>query len=200
MRVDRVRSRRRTCSRTAFLRTAAGSRFIAVESSDAGVSTIFVMPASGGRWTPMTEGMAYDDKPHWGPDGQHALFRVEPRRVVQRVGPPLRRDVRDARAARPFRVTSFSSPRQTISPQLSRMQIAVTARHLFLPITETLWRALDAGERGSVDRQVCLGRGLKTASTLDLTIIRMSDKPPAQPSRCSCPRSSRIPSRVRIAI
>ena len=41
-----------------------------------------------------------------------------------------------------FRVTSFSSPRQTISPQLSRMQIAVTARHLFLPITETsgeLW-------------------------------------------------------------
>ena len=46
----------------------------------------------------------------------------------------------------PFRVTSFSSPRQTISPQLSRMQIAVTARHLFLPITETsgeLWMLED---------------------------------------------------------
>ena len=115
--------------------------FIAVESSDAGVSTIFVMPASGGRWTPMTEGMAYDDKPHWGPDGstlyfvsnRDGLFNVWGRRFDGATGTPV---------GASFRVTSFSSPRQTISPQLSRMQIAVTARHLFLPITETsgeLW-------------------------------------------------------------
>ena len=115
--------------------------FIAVESSDAGVSTIFVMPASGGRWTPMTEGLAYDDKPHWGPDGstlyfvsnRDGLFNVWGRRFDGATGTP---------SGASFRVTSFSSPRQTISPQLSRMQIAVTARHLFLPITETsgeLW-------------------------------------------------------------
>jgi hypothetical protein len=42
----------------------------------------------------------------------------------------------------PFQVTSFASPRQTISAELSRMQIAITATHLFLPMTETsgeLW-------------------------------------------------------------
>ncbi len=61
------------------------------------------------------------------------LFNVWGRRFDGATGTP---------SGASFRVTSFSSPRQTISPQLSRMQIAVTARHLFLPITETsgeLW-------------------------------------------------------------
>ena len=42
----------------------------------------------------------------------------------------------------PFRVTSFASLRLTISPELPRMQIAVTSTQLVLPITETageLW-------------------------------------------------------------
>jgi Tol biopolymer transport system component/DNA-binding winged helix-turn-helix (wHTH) protein len=119
--------------------------FLAVDATDAGVSTIFVVPASGGRWTPMTEGLAYDDKPHWGPDGKtlyfvsnrQGVFNVWGRRFDPASGTPM---------GAPFRVTSFSSPAQTISAQLGRMQIAVTAQRLFLPITETsgeLWTLAD---------------------------------------------------------
>jgi Tol biopolymer transport system component/DNA-binding winged helix-turn-helix (wHTH) protein len=115
--------------------------FIAVNRSDAAVSTIFVVPVAGGRWIPITEGAAYDDKPHWAPDGRtlyfvsnrEGLFNVWGRRVDVSTGLP---------AGDPFRVTSFNSPRETIAEQLSQMQIAVTARRLFLPLTENageLW-------------------------------------------------------------
>jgi hypothetical protein len=49
----------------------------------------------------------------------------------------------------PFQVTAFASPRQTISAELSRNQIAVTSTHLILPITESageIWM-LDAVDR-----------------------------------------------------
>jgi hypothetical protein len=42
-------------------------------------------------------------------------------------------------------VTSFSSSREVVSQQLSAMQIAVTSRRLFLPMTET------AGELWTLD-------------------------------------------------
>jgi hypothetical protein len=38
--------------------------FIAVNGADAGVSTVFVMPVSGGAWKAITDGTSYDDKPH----------------------------------------------------------------------------------------------------------------------------------------
>ena len=115
--------------------------FIAVNGSDAGASTVYVMPASGGSWKPITDGSTYDDKPHWSPDGRTIYFvshrdgvlNVWGRRIDPASGWP---------SGAPFRVTSFNSPRQMISSQLSRMQIAVTAGRLFLPITDTqseLW-------------------------------------------------------------
>jgi Tol biopolymer transport system component len=115
--------------------------FIAVSSVDAGVSTIFVMPASGGPWRDITEGFAYDDKPHWAPDGRtiyfasnrNGLFNIWGRRFDPATGTPV---------GAPFQVTSFQSPGQTLSTQLSRMQFAMTSNRLFLPITETsgeLW-------------------------------------------------------------
>ena len=115
--------------------------FIAVNGSDGGASTVYVMPAAGGSWKPITDGSTYDDKPHWAPDGRTIFFvshrdgvlNVWGRRIDPASGWP---------SGQPFRVTSFHSPRQMISPLLSRMQIAVTAGRLFLPITETqseLW-------------------------------------------------------------
>jgi Tol biopolymer transport system component/DNA-binding winged helix-turn-helix (wHTH) protein len=115
--------------------------FIAVRASDAALSTVFVVPVAGGRWTPVTEGSWYDDKPHWAPDGRtlyfvsnrQGFFNVWGRRFDVATGLP---------EGDPFRVTSFGSARQTLSSQLSQMQIAVTANRLFLPITETsgeLW-------------------------------------------------------------
>lgn len=115
--------------------------FVAVDAADAGVSTIFAMPATGGRWTPLTDGLSYDDKPHWSADGKtlyyvssrEGLFNVWGRRFDAASGTPT---------GAPFRVTSLTSPGQTISGELARMQIAVTSQQLFLPITETsgeLW-------------------------------------------------------------
>jgi Tol biopolymer transport system component/DNA-binding winged helix-turn-helix (wHTH) protein len=115
--------------------------FMAVDSGDAGQATVYVMPASGGEWRAITDGRAYDDKPHWAPDGRTiyfasdrgGLWNVWARRFDPTTGTPV---------GDPFRVTSFDSPRQTLATHLSRMQFAITANHLFLPLTETsgeLW-------------------------------------------------------------
>lgn len=115
--------------------------FIAVNATDAGVSTVYVMPASGGPGTAITDGTVYDDKPHWAPDGRTIYF-VSPRDGVLNVWGRRFDSTTGKPVGNTFQVTSFNSPRQMISPQLSDMQIALTANRLFLPITETqseLW-------------------------------------------------------------
>jgi Tol biopolymer transport system component/DNA-binding winged helix-turn-helix (wHTH) protein len=109
--------------------------FIAVNASDAGVSTIFVMPAAGGSWKAITDGTAYDDKPHWAPDGRTIYF-VSPRNGALNVW-GRRFDAADGTpSGHAFQITSFNTPRQMISGQLAQMQIALTTNRLFLPITE----------------------------------------------------------------
>ena len=114
---------------------------IAVNAADAGVSTIYIMPAAGGPWQPVTDGSIYDDKPHWSPDGGTLYFVSHRDGVLNVWGRRI-----DAATGKPggaiFQVTSFNSPRQMISPQLPEMQIALTGNRLFLPITDTqseLW-------------------------------------------------------------
>ena len=101
--------------------------FIAVNASDAGVSTVYVMPAAGGAWKPITDGSTYDDKPHWAPDGRTIYFvshrdgvlnvwgrRIDPSSGLA-IGRAVPRDVVPQSAADDL---ALSSP---------QMQIAVTA-------------------------------------------------------------------------
>lgn len=115
--------------------------FIAVDRTDARVSRVYVVSPVGGTWHPVTEGRSYDDKPHWSPDNRTVyflsdrtgLFNLWARHFDPTTGTTV---------GEPFQVTSFTSPRQTISGELTLCQIAITPTHLFLPITEStaeLW-------------------------------------------------------------
>ena len=115
--------------------------FVTVSANDAGVSTVCVMPASGGSYQAVTDGREYDDKPHWAPDGR-TLYFVSPRDGALNVWGRRFDATTGTAVGAPFQVTAFSGPRQMISAWLSQMQIALTADRLFLPITETqseLW-------------------------------------------------------------
>src|SRR5262249_31312926 len=48
--------------------------FEAVANSPNPESTLYVVPASGGPWTRVTDSKQWDDKPHWSPDGRTIYF------------------------------------------------------------------------------------------------------------------------------
>ncbi|HKX31448.1 MAG TPA: winged helix-turn-helix domain-containing protein, partial [Blastocatellia bacterium] len=109
--------------------------FIAAKASEAGISTIYVIPAAGGEWKRITEGKYFDDKPRWSPDGRQLYFisnrtgffnvwgiRFDPI-SGQTVGPP-------------FRVTSFESPARMILADVRILEMSLTADRIILPIME----------------------------------------------------------------
>jgi hypothetical protein len=99
-------------------------------------STVYVMPSAGGAWQPITDGASFDDKPHWGPDGR-VLYYVSNREGVSNVW-GRRFDIeRGTPVGDPFPVTSFRSPQFLISSQTVQMDIAVTATHLLIPMSES---------------------------------------------------------------
>lgn len=115
--------------------------FIAVDRADARVSRVYVVPASGGAWHPVTDGRVYDDKPHWSPDSRTLYFLSDRNGLfnlwAQRFDPGTGTTI-----GNPFQVTSFDNPHESISTELTRCQIAITSTQVFLPITESsgeLW-------------------------------------------------------------
>jgi len=109
--------------------------FIAAKAVEAGVSTIYVVPASGGEWRRITEGKYFDDKPRWEPSGRKLYF------ISNRTGffnvwgigfdPASGQAIGD-----PFRVTAFESPGQMILTDVRIMEMAHSANRLILPIME----------------------------------------------------------------
>jgi len=109
--------------------------FCAAKATEAGVSTIYVAPASGGQWVRITEGKYFDDKPRWSSDGK-ILYFVSSRTGFFNVwgiqfdpgaGQPV---------GEPFRVTTFESPGQMILSNVRYMEMALAADRLVLPIME----------------------------------------------------------------
>ena len=122
--------------------------FLAHDLWHAATSTVYVVPATGGSWIPITDGTWFDDKPAWSPDGR-ALYFVSNRTGFsnvwgRRFDPSSGRPLGD-----PFQVTSFRSARFALTTHTVQMDIALTSTHLLLPMSESrsdVWM-LDAIDR-----------------------------------------------------
>ena len=110
--------------------------FLAHDLSYASTSTVYVIPTAGGAWHAITDGAWFDDKPRWGPDGRILYFvsnrtgiaNVWGRRFDNSTGMPI---------SEPFPVTSFRSAQFQLTPRTVQMDIAITATHLLLPMSES---------------------------------------------------------------
>jgi Tol biopolymer transport system component/DNA-binding winged helix-turn-helix (wHTH) protein len=110
--------------------------FNAYKATDGAVSTIYVVPASGGSWIPISEGQYWDDKPRWSPDGKTiyfvsnrtGFFNVWKVRFDSSSGKPL---------DQPTRVTDFESTTQMIMPNIVPMEMVLTPDQLVLPMMES---------------------------------------------------------------
>lgn len=110
--------------------------FNAYKATNGAVSTIYVVPASGGEWIPISEGKFWDDKPRWSPDGKTiyfvsnrtGFFNVWKVPFDPTAGKPLNQ---------PTRVTDFESATQMIMPNIVPMEMVLTRDQLILPMIDT---------------------------------------------------------------
>ena len=110
--------------------------FLAHDLSYASTSTVYVAPTAGGAWRAITDGTWFDDKPRWGPDGR-VLYFVSNRTGVANVWGRRFDDATGTPIGEPFPVTSFRSAQFLLTPRTVQMDIAITATHLLLPMTES---------------------------------------------------------------
>ncbi|MCI0408008.1 MAG: winged helix-turn-helix domain-containing protein [Acidobacteria bacterium] len=109
--------------------------FVAAKAIEAGVSTIYVVPASGGQWRRITEGKYFDDKPRWEPSGQRLYFISNRTGFFNVWG--IRFDPASGQVVgEPFRVTAFESPGQMILTDVRILEMALASDRLVLPIME----------------------------------------------------------------
>jgi Tol biopolymer transport system component len=109
--------------------------FIAIKATDAATSTVHVVPQAGGPWTRVTEGLHWDDKPRWSPDGR-ALYFISNRAGFFNVWGIRFDPVHGTAVGAPFRVTAFESPGQIIVPYATQMEMTLDAERLIVPIME----------------------------------------------------------------
>ncbi|MGH9161936.1 MAG: winged helix-turn-helix domain-containing protein [Vicinamibacteraceae bacterium] len=113
--------------------------FNAVDATDASISGIHVVATSGGPWTAITDGRAFDDAPRWAPDGRTLYFvsnrsgflNVWGRRFDPTSGVPV---------GDQFQVTSFDGPEQMLTPHMERIGLVISSHRLVVPIIETSGR------------------------------------------------------------
>ena len=98
-------------------------------------STLYVVPASGGSWTRVTDSKHWDDKPRWSPDGRTIYF------VSRRGGFFNVWGIRFDPAAgktvgQPFQVSKFESPRLMVPRWIPPVGLSLTQDKLVLTIAE----------------------------------------------------------------
>ncbi|MGH9844074.1 MAG: winged helix-turn-helix domain-containing protein [Blastocatellia bacterium] len=117
-------------------RFSPDERWIAIQGvTFAGLSTIYIAPASGGELTQITEGRHWDDKPRWSPDGRTIYFVSDRGGFLNvwgiRFDPAKGKPVGES-----FQVTAFESPSRMIFPRVAPLGMAIAGGRLFINITE----------------------------------------------------------------
>ena len=98
-------------------------------------STLYVVPASGGQWTRITDGKHWDDKPRWSPDGRTIYFVSGPGGFFNLWG--IHFDpVAGIPVGSPFQVSKFESTRLMIPRWIPPVGISLTQDKLVLTMAE----------------------------------------------------------------
>jgi Tol biopolymer transport system component/DNA-binding winged helix-turn-helix (wHTH) protein len=109
--------------------------FEAVANSPNPESALYVVPASGGSWTRITDGRHWDDKPRWSPDGRTIYFVSAPGGFFNVWG--IRFDPAAGKSVgQPFQVTKFDSPRLQILGSITAVELSLAQDKLALTMTE----------------------------------------------------------------
>jgi Tol biopolymer transport system component len=98
-------------------------------------STLYVIPAMGGAWIPVTDGRNWDDKPRWSPDGKTIYF-VSSRRGVYNVW-GIRFDSTNGKpVGDAFPVTAFGSPGLVMPDVIPLEELSLTQDKLVLTMED----------------------------------------------------------------
>ena len=98
-------------------------------------SALYVVPASGGPWTRITDGQHWDDKPRWSPDGKAIYFVSRPGGFFNVWG--LRFDPSRGRVVgQPFQISKFDSQRSKIFMAIPHVGMSFTQDKLVLTMSQ----------------------------------------------------------------
>jgi hypothetical protein len=109
--------------------------FEAIANSPNPESTLYTVPASGGRWTRITDGKHWDDKPRWSPGGKTiyfvtgrgGFFNVWGTHFDPDAGKPV---------GQPFQVSKFESPRLMVPRWIPTAGLSLTRDKLVMAMAE----------------------------------------------------------------
>jgi serine/threonine protein kinase/Tol biopolymer transport system component len=101
-----------------------------------GTSVLGVVPATGGKWTRLTDATLWADKPRWSPDGRTIYFISNRNGAFFDVwGLPFNPDT-GRTAGGEFRVTHNENPSRTVAATFAS-ELGVSSKWLIVPIVES---------------------------------------------------------------
>ena len=109
--------------------------FEAVANTPNPESTLYVVPASGGPWTRVTDSKHWDDKPRWSPDGRTIYF-VSGRGGFFNVWGIHFDPAAGKVVGQPFQVSKFESPRLMVPSWIPPVGLSLTQDKLVLTMAE----------------------------------------------------------------
>ena len=110
--------------------------FNAQRLKQAGVSILGVVPASGGKWIPLTDATLWADKARWAPDGKAIYFISNRDSAFFDVWGLEFDPAKGAAVGSEYRVTKYDNPGRLISGS-GGSELGVSATRIVLPIAET---------------------------------------------------------------